>query len=188
MVFQFKIQIKDISHPAVWRTVVVPASFSFLRFHKVIQTAFGWEGYHLFEFTDKKPKSNICISAPQEVDFFEPGTQDASKVRLSDVFKGNKRQFFYTYDFGDNRVHEISLESKMDDTRKKAVCLSGKGARPAEDCGGIYGYEEIKDIFKTMPDSDQVDEYREWLGLEEGGAWDAEALDIDGINKYLKQV
>lgn len=116
MVFQFKIQIKDIIHPAVWRTVVVPASFSFLRFHKVIQTAFGWEGYHLFGFTDKKSQSNICISAPEEIDFFEPETQDASKVRLSDVFKGNKRQFFYTCDFGDNRIHEISLKSKMDDT------------------------------------------------------------------------
>lgn len=57
-----------------------------------------------------------------------------------------------------------------------------------EDCRGIYGYEEIKDIFKTMPGSDQADEYREWLGLEEGGAWDVEAFDIDGINKYLKQV
>lgn len=64
MVFQFKIQIKGITKPPVWRKVSVPANFTFLKFHDVIQTVFGWGDYHLFEFKDKEWESNIRIAVP----------------------------------------------------------------------------------------------------------------------------
>jgi hypothetical protein len=192
MVFQFKIQIQGLSKPPVWRKVAVPANFTFLKFHQVIQVAFGWEDYHLFEFRDKEYQSKIRISVPVEDDFFDPDffadTKDSSKIKLSDIFKDKFRKLFYVYDFGDNWVHEITLESINDDKQKIAVCLSGKGACPPEDCGSIYGYDEIKEIFNTNPHSQEADEYREWLGLEDDEIWDAALFDIDEINTYLKQV
>jgi hypothetical protein len=51
-----------------------------------------------------------------------------------------------------------------------------------------YEYENIKEIFRTMPDSEQAEEYREWLGLEDDEVWDANAFDIDEVNGYLKQI
>jgi hypothetical protein len=192
MAFQFKIQLKGVAKPPVWRKIAVPSNFTFLKFHQVIQTAFGWEDYHLFEFKDKEYQEQIRISTPIEDNFFDTDSfadaKDSSKVKLSDIFTGNIHKFFYIYDFGDNWVHEITLETVSDDKAKKAVCLSGKGACPPEDCGSVYGYEDIKDIFRTMPDSDQADEYREWLGLDDGEIWNAEAFDIDEINSYLKQI
>jgi hypothetical protein len=192
MTFQFKIQIQGISQPLVWRKIAVPANFTFLMFHDVIQTAFGWEGYHLFEFKDKEYQGNIHISVPVDEDFTDPeffaGTRDASTVRLADIFGNNIRKFIYVYDFGDSWIHDIMLETVSDDKAKKAVCLSGKGACPPEDCGGIYGYEEMKDIFKTAPDSREADEYRDWLGLDGGENWEANAFDIDEVNSYLEQI
>lgn len=192
MVFQFKIQIKGITKPPVWRKVSVPTNFTFLRFHDVIQTAFGWENYHLFEFKDKEWQSKIRISVPVEDDFFDPDffadTKDSSKIKLSDIFKDKFRKLLYVYDFGDNWVHEITLESISDDKQKTAICLSGKGACPPEDCGSIYGYEGMKEVFATIPESEEADEYREWLGMEEGELWDTGAFDIEEINMYLKQV
>ncbi|MDR0749523.1 MAG: plasmid pRiA4b ORF-3 family protein [Tannerellaceae bacterium] len=192
MVFQFKIQIKGITKPPVWRKVSVPANFTFHRFHNVIQTVFDWENCHLFEFKEKEWQSNIRITVPAGDDFFDSDffadTKDSSKIKLSDIFKDKFRKLLYVYDFGDNWVHEITLESISDDRQKTAICLSGKGACPPEDCGGIYGYEEMKEIFATMPESEEADGYREWLGMDEGEIWDTGAFDIEKVNMYLKQV
>ena len=92
------------------------------------------------------------------------------------------------YDFGDNWVHEITLEKIFDDKRKEAFCLSGKGNCPPEDCGGPYGYEDMKNIFQTMPDSNATDKYRDWLGFDKDEIWDSTAFNIDEINADLKQV
>lgn len=189
MEYQFKIQIRGISKPPVWRKIIVPANFTFLRFHNVIQTVFGWEDYHLFEFEDKEYQSSIRIAIPSEDDFdFGVKTQDASKVKLSKIFSGNIRKLLYVYDFGDLWVHEITLKAVSDDKRKEAFCLSGKGSCPPEDCGGVYGYENIKNIFRTMPDSEEADEYRDWLGLDKGETRNTDSFDIDEINACLKKV
>lgn len=124
--------------------------------------------------------------------FFEPDffadTKDSSKVKLSNIFKEKFHKLLYVYDFGDNWVHEITLESISNDKQKTAICLSGKGACPPEDCGGIYGYEEMKQVFATMPESEEADEYREWLGMDEGEIWDTGVLDIEEINRSLKLI
>jgi hypothetical protein len=57
-----------------------------------------------------------------------------------------------------------------------------------EDCGSRYGYEEMKAVFATMPESEEADEYREWLGLDEGEVWDANYFDIETINRGLKRI
>ncbi|MDR2496025.1 MAG: plasmid pRiA4b ORF-3 family protein [Tannerellaceae bacterium] len=197
MTFQFKIQLKGISKPPVWRTISIPADFTFLRFHTAIQVAFGWENDHLFEFSDNR--STIRISVPVKDDFSALGfsalsftaraqAKNASKTRLSDIFTDKISKLLYVYDFGDNWVHEITLKSVVDTTTSQAVCLSCKGACPPEDCGGIYGYEAIKETFATMPESAKAEEYREWLGLEDGETWDAHDFNIDEVNTYLKQV
>lgn len=189
MEYQFKIQIKGISKPPVWRKVVVPANFTFQRFHNVIQTVFGWEDYHLFEFKDKEYQGSIRISIPSEDDFeFGIKTQDASKVKLSKIFTGNIRKLLYVYDFGDNWVHEITLEAISDDKREKAFCFSGKGSCPPEDCGGRYGYEEMKNVFQTMPESEEANEYRDWMGLDGDEILDVTTFDITEVNTDLKLV
>lgn len=191
MEYQFKIRLKGISRPPVWRRVVVPANFTFLRFHRVIQTLFGWEDYHLFEFRDREYLGHLRITEPQDADdfyFFGVEALDASKTRLSFVFADGTRHFLYVYDFGDHWVHDITLEAVSDTNQKRACCLSGKGSCPPEDCGGPWGYESMKDIFRTTPESVEADEYRKWLGLSGNESWDAGTFDIDGVNAGLKRV
>ncbi len=189
MEYQFKIQIKGVTKPPVWRKIIVPADFTFLRFHNVIQTAFGWEDCHLFEFDDKDYQGSIRIALPSEDDSdFRIKVQDASKVKLSEIFAGDIRKLLYVYDFGDYWVHEITLEAFSDGKRKEAFCLSGKGNCPPEDCGGSVGYEVMKYVFLTMPDSKEADGYRDWLGLDKDEVWNITAFNIDEINADLKHV
>ncbi len=189
MEYQFKIQIKGVTKPPVWRKIIVPADFTFLRFHNVIQTAFGWEDCHLFEFDDKDYQGSIRIALPSEDDSdFRIKVQDASKVKLSEIFAGDIRKLLYVYDFGDYWVHEITLEAFSDGKRKEAFCLSGKGNCPPEDCGGSVGYEVMKYVFLTKPDSKEADGYRDWLGLDKDEVWNTTAFNIDEINADLKHV
>lgn len=189
MKYQFKIQLKGISKPPVWRKIIVPANFTFLRFHNVIQEAFGWDDYHLFEFKDKEYQGSIRIGLPSEDDFdFGVKLQDASKTQLFKIFTGNVRNLLYVYDFGDNWVHEITLEAFSDARDEKVFCLSGKGNCPPEDCGGCYGYEIMKNVFRTAPESDEADSYRDWLGLDIDETWDPKEFDLDDVNLSLKLI
>lgn len=190
MEYQFKIQIKGLSKPPVWRKVIVPAEFTFMDFHYVIQIAFGWEDCHLFQFKDKEYQGSLFIEAPSEEYFgFGAKPKDASKVKLSQVFGDKFRKLLYEYDFGDSWVHEITLEEISDGNRKEAVCIEAKGSCPPEDCGGRFGFENMKKIFQTMPNSDEANEYRDWLGLDEGETLNTEtAFDLDKMNKALKEL
>lgn len=193
MVYQFKVQIKGITKPPVWRRLVVPAEFSFMRFHEVIQAAFGWEDDHLFQFGDKGYQSTFRIAHPSDDDLgrdlgIGPKTLDASKVKLSTVFTEGVRKLTYIYDFGDDWIHDITLEATSEEKRKTALCIAGKGQCPPEDCGGPYGYEEIKEVLQTSPDSKKVAEAKEQLGLDDNETWDVAAFDLEDANAALKGV
>lgn len=54
MTYQFKIKLKGISKPPVWRRILIPADAKFFDLHKAIQGAFGWQECHLFRFSEKE--------------------------------------------------------------------------------------------------------------------------------------
>jgi len=187
MTYQFKIQIKGIAKPPVWRRVEVPASFTFKRFHDVIQIAFGWEDYHLFQFSPKGWGSEPAISIPHEDDWEE--VEDAQKIKLKDVFFAEGQKYVYIYDFGDDWEHQITLEAISDKGTRKAVCLAGKGACPPEDCRGVWGYEDMKRVLAEKPDSEEAAEWLEWLGLEKGEKWEeVNGFSLEDVNLGLKGV
>jgi len=187
--FQFKLQIEDVTEPSVWRRIVVPANITFDKFHEIIQKSFGWKDYHLYEFLDEEYHTTIRFSVPSEYDCEYPfTTQDSSIIKLSDFFSDKNRVFKYIYDLGDCWTHDITLESISEEDNFKAVCLDGKGTCPPEDCGAGSGYEEMKNILKTSPYSDEAEEYRVWLGLKKGEKWNSDNIDLDSINAFLKNV
>ena len=61
--------------PAIWRRVLVPASFSLHDLHRVIQEVFGWLDYHLYSFTI----GDESFEAPDE----EAAGRDSTKTPLS---------------------------------------------------------------------------------------------------------
>ncbi|MBT2401755.1 plasmid pRiA4b ORF-3 family protein [Streptomyces sp. ISL-100] len=48
-VLPIKVSLADI-RPPVWRRLQVPADITLDRLHQVIQTAMGWENYHMHVF------------------------------------------------------------------------------------------------------------------------------------------
>ena len=179
MLFQFKIQLQHISKPPVWRKVLAPSQFSFEKFHRVIQAAFGWEDYHLYRFSPSGYGSEPQIGIPVEDDWGNEETINSKKIKLSDIFNKKGQKFTYIYDFGDDWVHKITLEEIKAGVAKKAELLAGKSACPPEDCGGPWGYEHLLKVLSN-PSDEEYEDMREWLGLlDEEDKWDVHYFDLE---------
>ncbi len=146
LTYQFKIKLRGITNPPVWRRVLVPANFTFSGFHAVIQEAFGWWNEHLYCFGDKPYSQSLYIAEENKEDWYRPD-YDARKFTLGELFGdgGIVKKFCYVYDFGDDWIHDITLEKVFDEYSDHATCIKGKGACPEEDSGGVWEYEDMKE-------------------------------------------
>ncbi|HTV85971.1 MAG TPA: plasmid pRiA4b ORF-3 family protein [Dyella sp.] len=146
----------DRTMPLVWRRIEIPASSTFWDLHVAIQDAFGWLDYHAHEFE----VGPITIGVPDE--FADKDMAPGWTVPLS-VHFGRIRTLTYLYDFGDDWHHTIHLEEVRDaDGGPYPRCLTGENATPPEDCGGVYGFEQLKEAL-TKPKSAKFREMRDWL-------------------------
>ncbi|MFQ5887635.1 MAG: plasmid pRiA4b ORF-3 family protein [Candidatus Hydrothermarchaeales archaeon] len=172
-VYQFKITLKRI-RPPICRQIQVPETYTFWDLHVAIQDAMGWVDYHLHEFEIVDPSTGLMvdIGPPDDEGFHEvlPGW----KQKIADYFSMKNRSADYVYDFGDNWEHKIQLEKIL--PREKninyPICIKGKRACPPEDCGGVWGYDELLEIIGN-PDNEQYKEMMEWVG----GEFDPEEFD-----------
>lgn len=139
-VYQFRIDLDGI-RPPIWRRILVPANYTFYDLHMAIQKAMGWDNYHLYCFEIKHPITGekVSIYASEEsrfddlIDFYMP---------VVSFFPHPNMKCTYTYDFGDNWKHIITLEKILpkEPGMHYPVCLAGKRSCPPEDCGGPFGY------------------------------------------------
>ncbi|WP_154858670.1 plasmid pRiA4b ORF-3 family protein [Cyclobacterium xiamenense] len=177
MLLQLKVQIKGISKPPVWRRLLVPDHFTFSRLHEVIQAAFGWEDYHLYQFSPKGYGSKPQIGVEGD-EWEEEETKNAEKITLNKYLRMEGQTFTYIYDFGDDWTHTILVEKLIDKKAFRAELLAGKGTCPPEDCGGIWGYENLQEALAD-PKHEMHEEMREWLGLETVENWDPNFFDLE---------
>lgn len=178
VVVQTKIKLRGVSKPPVWRLLLVRADTRLDRLHEVIVAAFGWQGYHMHVFS----------SGPDEFGVPDPelGFIDERRVSLGELIGGVGDRLRYTYDFGDDWEHEIVVEELLDADPEVhyPVLLAAKGACPPEDCGGPWGYAELKEILAD-PTHDQHQEMLDWLGLDDASTFDPSGLDADQIEEEL---
>lgn len=73
----------------------------------------------------------------------------------------------YLYDFGDGWEHSIELEQILFkvEKRKYPICIAGERSCPPEDCGGVYGYEDLLEILKN-PDHEEYKQMKTWAGRQ----------------------
>jgi hypothetical protein len=190
MAFQFKIQIEDVTKPPVWRKVLVPETFTFHRFHQVIQTAFGWKNAHLYQFSEKESGIEEVIGIPtDDDDEWDIPVIDSRTKKLNEIFVKEGNKYTYIYDLGDDWVHKIVLEKIIPENKdRRAKCIDGRGACPPENCGGVWGYEDLKDVFTNDPQSKKAVDLRMWLGLNEDEIPDVNDFSLDDANAMLKRV
>lgn len=178
VVVQIKVKLRGVSKPPVWRRLRLRADTRLDRLHDAIVAGFGWQGYHMHVFS----------SGPDEFGVPDPelGFIDERRVSLGQLIGGVGDRLGYSYDFGDDWEHEIVVEELLDADPKARypILVAAKGACPPEDCGGPWGYAELKEILAD-PTHDQHQEMLDWLGLDDASAFDPGAVAADDLEEEL---
>jgi len=162
--------------PKIWRRVLVQDDLTFHELHYAIQFAMPWTDSHLYQFFEGKRRRAIGI--PHEDDFED--LEDSRELILASLLKAPKDSILYLYDFGDNWEHQVTVVKvhEPEQGAKYPWVIDGAMACPPEDCGGIWGFEELLDTLKNKK-SKEYKELLEWLGEE----FDPKAFDKDSINE-----
>lgn len=178
-IYQIKISLKD-SHPPIWRRFLVDSAVLLADLHKILQTVMGWTNSHLHQF---RLGETTYAPPSEEDDFFDTKSVDSSKVQLKTLMENVGDKLWYEYDFGDSWDMVLVLEKILPAVKTKfqPICLSGKRNCPPEDCGGIWGYEDLLEVINKGKGR-RYAEIMEWLG----GEFDPEFFDLDSVNELLK--
>jgi len=176
-VYQLHISLKH-SKPKIWRRFLVTEDTTLEKLHKIIQEVMGWEDYHLHEFTIGEKRYGM----PDEE--WDNDVENEKKVKIGELNLVEKQKIEYVYDFGDHWEHEIKVEKILpfDSAVKYPKCLDGKLACPPEDCGSIWGYDELFELSELPKDelNEEDSDRLEWLG-----DYDFEHFSVDEVNAVL---
>ena len=174
--FQLKITLRDIK-PPIWRRILVAPEIKLNKLHDVLQIVMGWTNSHLHQF-------DTPLGYFADPDFELEEAESSKKATLQSVLSVPKSHIRYEYDFGDSWDHQIVLEKVVElDEPVFARCLTGARACPPEDCGGIWGYDNLLEILKN-PKHPEYKDMSEWIPL----GFDPEAFDAEAINKQLARL
>ncbi|MEO0984072.1 MAG: plasmid pRiA4b ORF-3 family protein [Cyanobacteria bacterium J06639_14] len=175
-VLRWQVWLAD-SDPPIWRRFQVSEQATLDHLHHVLQRVMGWQNSHLHTFDIRGDRYAPPFDPPLE------NTQDSTAVALADFkFKPDSR-FTYLYDFGDGWLHLLTLEAILDADESLIVpyCLEGERACPPEDCGGVWGYEELLEQLGD-PEAPDYEELLDWLG----GDFDPESFPVATVNQQLQ--
>jgi hypothetical protein len=176
-VLQLRIQVREIE-PPIFRVIQVTSTRTFHLLHEIIQWSFAWKNYHIYEF--QVGGARVILPSP---DFPEQAGLHPRTTRLGDLLRETVRSFTYTYDFGDDWVHDIAIEKRLppDPAVRYPICLAGARAGPPEDSGVPGGFEEFLAAWSDASHP-RHREMRDWVGKH----YDPERFDLALINDVLK--
>ncbi|MCZ4506850.1 plasmid pRiA4b ORF-3 family protein [Streptomyces sp. ActVer] len=186
--YQLKIALRDTS-PPIWRRVTLPADTSLGCLHDIIQVCFGWHDSHLHSFTEPSSgRQFVDFDAPLDRDPLRDA--DEESVTVAEVLPYEGGRLEYTYDFGDDWRHRITLEKTLPASAsdRRVRCTGGRRAMPyAEDTGGAWGLQAVLDAVADRgalapePWTDLVETLRE-------EAFDPAWFDRDALDQELAEL
>ena len=173
---RLKVTLTD-SDPLVWRRIQICEDATFGELHRAVQLL-GWEEEHAWAFRTL-PEMELIVKGPQQAygadgeDLGDPSHGVLIRERLREV--GDR--CLYLYDFGDSWLHLIEVEAVETLAEHEAPIvrhlLDGEGPFPPENCGGIPGFQRIREYVATGKDPwDDAESLREWLGDDPLPAFD----------------
>lgn len=170
---RLKVTLQGI-RPPIWRRLLMPGGMTLGDLHLAVQTSMGWEDCHLhrFDIADR------AYGDPLSVDF----VADEERLTLDGVVRSRVARFRYTYDFGDDWEHVITIEGTQPalDGHTYPACVAGRRNCPPEDCGGCWGYQELLSALAD-PDHPSRDE---WIEMADD-SFDPEAFSANAANALL---
>ena len=182
---ELHLRVKLLNSPVpVWREIKVPSNVTLEYFSFIINCVMRWENthLHLFKINDTFYKNTVCLKMDNEIDlgFRTRLALDTNMFPISHFFKEKKDRIKYEYDFGDSWMHEIWLKGIREygpDDEYAIEVVKGKGACPPEDCGGVWGYQDLLELSTKGRKTKEEKERLKWFGIDKD--YDPEYFDVD---------
>ncbi len=181
-IFVFHVRLAEIA-PAIWRRLEVRAEGTFWHLHCAIQDAMPWDDTHLHEFGFPAGDEKTRIGLPGLDEFDDDEELLASwETPLKDWFVATPARCLYVYDFGDDWIHNITLEARRpaESGGRYPRCTAGERRCPPEDVGGPRGYSEFLEAISNRRHSEHRSTLQ-WVG----GPWDPESFQPEDV-KFTK--
>ncbi len=151
MVYQLRVVLRGIS-PLIWRRLLVRSDSTVADLHSTLQTAFGWSDDHLNRFVIYGREYGVAHIGG--VGFAD----DARRVRLAEFRWRVGERFLYEYDFTDGWRHDVRIEQllPLEPERLYPACIGGRRQGPPEDCGGPWGFLELRERYSLLNIADRL--------------------------------
>ena len=210
------VTLSGSANPTINRLLSLPPSLTFDKVHQVLQIAFGWTNSHMHDFNvfliddddAENPGSmggatclNICPKPDSMPDDSMGNSKAETEITLADVYEKaewkDKAEIVYEYDLGDSWEHQLSLLGRATPGTNaqfgapsdvNVICLTGQGHPAAEEVGGFWGWDDLKDAFKhprKAENREQIDWYKNGC-LNGGKTLDPHAFDVLDVNDGLR--
>ncbi|MBQ0164429.1 MAG: plasmid pRiA4b ORF-3 family protein [Bacteroidales bacterium] len=150
----------------------MPSNISLRHLTELLIPLMGWENEHLNQIIQGQETFYVPFyQHDPDCDWGDHRYQE--EYMLSDLLREKGMTVRWEYDFGDGWQHEIRLSSISEyeaDEPRAIIFKSGKYVCPPEDCGGIWGYQDLLDLHAKRKahkrlTSDEK-ERLEWYGID----------------------
>lgn len=172
----------------IWREIKVPSNLTLTALGEVLQDAMGWMHEHLYQFR----KGDVYfVDREQMEDSFGFGRfsyRDLEQCTIDDLLTEKGKRVVFEYDFGDSWEHDLWYKGEREynpGEKPSITFVKGQGACPPEDCGGIWGYEDLLDIKKKKKPSREERENLEWYCMD--GDFDPDIFDDEEIDELMQE-
>ena len=186
-IVRIRIELRH-TKPKIWRRIDVPLSYTLTSLHEVIMAAFGWHGGHMFEFEimGQRYSAPSILDDALDWDVVGPKPVDSGTVGLLALVTARIKKFNYTYDFGDDWRHIITILRVMDASPgiDYPALVAGARRAPIDDIGGVWGFYNLAEA-AADPNHPDRKELEEWHGKEFMDNFDLEEFDDESVRMRL---
>ena len=105
--YQLFVRLDGIE-PLIWRRLLVSKQTGLPRLHLILQELMGWLDYHLHRF---EVGDGVAFAMPS-VEDFSPLPIDYRLLTLDQIAPQEGACFRCVYDYGDDWIHEITVENR----------------------------------------------------------------------------
>lgn len=172
----------------IWREIKVPSNLTLTALGEVLQDAMGWMHEHLYQFR----KGDVYfVDREQMEDSFGFGRfsfRDMAQCTVDDMLTEKGKRVVFEYDFGDSWEHDLWYKGEREynpGEKPSITIVKGQGACPPEDCGGIWGYEDLLEIKKKKKRTREERERMEWALMDDD--FDPDFFDDEEVDELMQE-
>ena len=176
----------DYSKPVITRRIEVRLNSTLYTLHEAIQAVMLFENYHLFRFDVGLRGHETSYGMPDPDCFME--VIDAKHATLNQLIDAKVIKFTYTYDFGDDWRHTITVEAiaSADQAFTYPRFIDGARRAPPEDVGGKPGFEHFITVMANPKHPEHADLKRRYGSVFDPNNIDEKLININ-IAKLVKR-